>query len=119
MSYSQNIKPANYLHFCNSLLQEHHLQRAISAQQVYGSANHLVIPTPEFQSCSTEYETLYDNSCKQTKQYIHMQRKYIILTYWLGNKGSIRGNLPLLRREILLLLTQNCAENYRPGGKKL
>ena len=31
--------------------------------------------------------------------------------------GSTRGNLPLLRSKMPLVLTQNCAENYRPGAK--
>ncbi|XP_071501597.1 enhancer of polycomb homolog 1-like [Diadema antillarum] len=52
---------------------EHHLQRAISAQQVYGSANHLVIPTPEVLSNEELYEKLYESNCKQNRQYIHVQ----------------------------------------------
>ncbi|XP_786911.3 enhancer of polycomb homolog 1 [Strongylocentrotus purpuratus] len=52
---------------------EHHLQRAISAQQVYGSANHLVIPTPEVLSNQELYENLYEASYKQNRQYIHVQ----------------------------------------------
>ncbi len=31
--------------------------------------------------------------------------------------GSTRGNLLLLRSKMPLVLTQNCAENYRPGAK--
>ncbi|XP_038045377.1 enhancer of polycomb homolog 1-like [Patiria miniata] len=52
---------------------EHHLQRAISAQQVYGSANQLVIPTPDFETSVNYYEDLYDASYKQPKQYVHVQ----------------------------------------------
>lgn len=52
---------------------EHHLQRAISAQQVYGSANHLVIPTPEATECVAYYDELYEANVRQGKQYIHMQ----------------------------------------------
>ncbi|XP_022087066.1 enhancer of polycomb homolog 1-like isoform X2 [Acanthaster planci] len=52
---------------------EHHLQRAISAQQVYGSANPLVIPTPDFETSVSYYEELYDPSYKQPKQYVHVQ----------------------------------------------
>ncbi|XP_071943579.1 enhancer of polycomb homolog 1-like [Antedon mediterranea] len=53
---------------------EHHLQRAISAQQVYGSANHLVIPTPDCKFINKEnYEQVYDGTFKQPRQYIHVQ----------------------------------------------
>ncbi|PIK57384.1 putative enhancer of polycomb-like 1 [Apostichopus japonicus] len=52
---------------------EHHLQRAISAQQVYGTANHLVIPTPEASHCVAYYDELYEANIRQGKQYIHMQ----------------------------------------------
>ncbi|XP_071788308.1 enhancer of polycomb homolog 1-like [Asterias amurensis] len=52
---------------------EHHLQRAISAQQVYGSANPLVIPTPDFERSGEYYDAIYENSYKQPKQYVHVQ----------------------------------------------
>ncbi|XP_033127294.1 enhancer of polycomb homolog 1-like [Anneissia japonica] len=53
---------------------EHHLQRAISAQQVYGSANHLVIPTPDCKFINKEnYEQVYEGTFKQPRQYIHVQ----------------------------------------------
>lgn len=53
---------------------EHHLQRAISAQQVYGDTQQLVIPTPETEEIKERVvETLYQDPFKQPKQYIHVQ----------------------------------------------
>lgn len=52
---------------------EHHLQRALSAQQVYGTAEALVIPIPEVDPINEDYEQLYKGEYKQTKQYIHIQ----------------------------------------------
>lgn len=53
---------------------EHHLQRAISAQQVYGDTQQLVIPTPETEELKERVvETLYHDPFKQPKQYIHVQ----------------------------------------------
>ncbi|EDO48946.1 predicted protein [Nematostella vectensis] len=51
---------------------EHHLQRAISAQQVYGDTQQLVIPTPESEEMKN-VPNLYKASFKQPKQYIHVQ----------------------------------------------
>lgn len=56
--------------------QEHHLQRAISAQQVYGEKrDNMVIPVPEAESNITYYESLYPGEFKMPKQLIHIQRK--------------------------------------------
>ncbi|XP_059173938.1 enhancer of polycomb homolog 1-like [Physella acuta] len=52
---------------------EHHLQRALSAQQVYGSSEALVIPIPEVQDISERFHLLYPDTYKATKQYIHIQ----------------------------------------------
>jgi len=52
---------------------EHHLQRALSAQQVYGSSEALVIPIPEVQDIAGRYDELYPENFKPTKQYIHIQ----------------------------------------------
>ena len=53
---------------------EHHLQRAISAQQAYGHTGELVIPTPEVQMApSTDYGELYLPDYKMPGQLIHMQ----------------------------------------------
>ena len=55
-------------------VQEHHLQRAISAQQVYGDTQQLVIPTPETEELKEKVvDTLYHDPFKQPKQYIHVQ----------------------------------------------
>lgn len=52
---------------------EHHLQRALSAQQVYGTAEALVIPIPEVDTITDEYDRLYKGDFKPQKQYIHIQ----------------------------------------------
>ncbi|KAF7653824.1 hypothetical protein LDENG_00077840 [Lucifuga dentata] len=53
---------------------EHHLQRAISAQQVYGEKrDNMVIPVPEAESNITYYESLYPGEYKMPKQLIHIQ----------------------------------------------
>lgn len=59
-----------------SLFQEHHLQRAISAQQVYGEKrDNMVIPVPEAECNITHYESLYPGEFKMPKQLIHIQRE--------------------------------------------
>uniref|UniRef100_A0A672ZPR1 Enhancer of polycomb homolog n=1 Tax=Sphaeramia orbicularis TaxID=375764 RepID=A0A672ZPR1_9TELE len=53
---------------------EHHLQRAISAQQVYGEKrDNMVIPVPEAESNITYYDALYPGEFKMPKQLIHIQ----------------------------------------------
>ncbi|XP_069031505.1 enhancer of polycomb homolog 1b [Embiotoca jacksoni] len=53
---------------------EHHLQRAISAQQVYGEKrDNMVIPVPEAESNITYYDSLYPGDYKMPKQLIHLQ----------------------------------------------
>uniref|UniRef100_S4RJX3 Enhancer of polycomb homolog n=1 Tax=Petromyzon marinus TaxID=7757 RepID=S4RJX3_PETMA len=53
---------------------EHHLQRAISAQQVYGEKpEHMVIPVPEAQSNVAYYDGLYKGDFKRPKTFIHLQ----------------------------------------------
>ncbi|XP_061111285.1 enhancer of polycomb homolog 1-like isoform X2 [Conger conger] len=53
---------------------EHHLQRAISAQQVYGEKrDSMVIPVPEAESNIAYYESLYPGEFHMPKQLIHLQ----------------------------------------------
>ncbi|KAK1885344.1 Enhancer of polycomb like 1 [Dissostichus eleginoides] len=53
---------------------EHHLQRAISAQQVYGEKrDNMVIPVPEAERNITHYDSLYPGEFKMPKQLIHIQ----------------------------------------------
>ena len=49
------------------------MQRALSAQQVYGSSEALVIPIPEVDDIQEKYDILYKDDFKPTKQYIHLQ----------------------------------------------
>ncbi|XP_036206868.1 enhancer of polycomb homolog 1 isoform X4 [Myotis myotis] len=56
------------------ILSEHHLQRAISAQQVYGEKrDNMVIPVPEAESNIAYYESIYPGEFKMPKQLIHIQ----------------------------------------------
>ncbi|XP_064470691.1 enhancer of polycomb homolog 1-like [Ornithodoros turicata] len=53
---------------------EHHLQRAISAQQAFGHTGELVIPTPEVFTIEDElFDELYPPNYKISRQLIHMQ----------------------------------------------
>lgn len=53
---------------------EHHLQRAISAQQAYGHTGELVIPTPECVATpDSYYNDLYPETYKLPRQLIHVQ----------------------------------------------
>ncbi|KAL7991725.1 hypothetical protein Chor_015981, partial [Crotalus horridus] len=53
---------------------EHHLQRAISAQQVFREKKeNMVIPVPEAESNVNYYSRLYKGEFKQPKQFIHIQ----------------------------------------------
>ncbi|XP_006003852.2 enhancer of polycomb homolog 2 isoform X1 [Latimeria chalumnae] len=53
---------------------EHHLQRAISAQQVFREKKEsMVIPVPEAESNVIYYSRLYKGEFKQPKQFIHIQ----------------------------------------------
>ncbi|XP_019630045.1 PREDICTED: enhancer of polycomb homolog 1-like isoform X2 [Branchiostoma belcheri] len=52
---------------------ERHLQRAMSAQQVYGAVENLVIPTPPAQVGVGYYEDLYEGQFKPQKQFVHVQ----------------------------------------------
>jgi len=80
------ISPANCTsHFYsvnNKFEQEHHLQRALSAQQVYGTAEALVIPIPDMDIVGERYHKLYGSKpdFRAPKQYIHVQRKSDIVT---------------------------------------
>ena len=56
------------------------MQRALSAQQVYGTAEALVIPIPEIEEVTTAYRRLYevDGGYRPPRQYIHVQRKHFL-----------------------------------------
>ncbi|EPY73659.1 enhancer of polycomb 1-like isoform 1-like protein [Camelus ferus] len=59
---------------CSLSAKEHHLQRAISAQQVYGEKrDNMVIPVPEAESNIAYYESIYPGEFKMPKQLIHIQ----------------------------------------------
>lgn len=53
--------------------QEHHLQRAISAQQIYGGSQRLIIPTPDAILYDSDYKQLKQRNVHMPKQLIHVQ----------------------------------------------
>lgn len=54
--------------------QEHHLQRALSAQHVFREKQeNLVIPVPKAESTITDYERLYHGDVSIPKQLICVQ----------------------------------------------
>jgi enhancer of polycomb-like protein len=52
---------------------EHHLQRAITAQQIYGEAQRLIIPTPDTILSESDYIQLTKRQVVMPKQLIHVQ----------------------------------------------
>ena len=57
----------------NFQFKEHHLQRAISAQQIYGEAQRLIIPTPDAILYESDYKQLKKKQVYMPKQLIHVQ----------------------------------------------
>lgn len=54
---------------------EHHLQRALSAQQVFGiSSTDYAIPTPKVEIDNKKYDRIYNVECPIYKTYIRIQR---------------------------------------------
>uniref|UniRef100_A0A2K5ZEH6 Enhancer of polycomb homolog n=1 Tax=Mandrillus leucophaeus TaxID=9568 RepID=A0A2K5ZEH6_MANLE len=74
---SLSVSTQNGDNLCSSSKKsylEHHLQRAISAQQVYGEKrDNMVIPVPEAESNIAYYESIYPGEFKMPKQLIHIQ----------------------------------------------
>jgi len=58
---------------------EHHLQRAISAQQVYGDRHEMVIPVPEAEISSEAYNSYYKKTFRMPKTYITNQAQALHL----------------------------------------
>ena len=56
-------------------MQETHLQKALTAQQFYGTAEARAIPIPEVSRLDERYEKLYAPDFKLPKQYLHIQGK--------------------------------------------
>ena len=73
-------------------LQETHLQKALTAQQFYGTAVARTIPIPDAQSVDDDrYFKLYKSDFKLPKQYIHVQgilsRKIMLCDAIFGLSG--------------------------------
>uniref|UniRef100_A0A8B9KAN3 Enhancer of polycomb homolog 2 (Drosophila) n=1 Tax=Astyanax mexicanus TaxID=7994 RepID=A0A8B9KAN3_ASTMX len=60
---------------------EHHLQRAICAQQVFREKKEcMVIPVPEAEGNINYYDRLYKGEFRQPKQLIHIQLALLLFT---------------------------------------
>ena len=53
--------------------QETHLQKALTAQQFYGTAEARTIPIPDVQCVGERYPKLYKADFKMSRQYIHVE----------------------------------------------
>lgn len=90
LTASGDVWCSSYL--CDFLLvfQEHHLQRAISAQQVFREKKeNMVIPVPEAESNTTYYDRLYKGEVKVPKQLIHIQREYMWDISWTWTRAPL------------------------------
>lgn len=93
---------------------EHHLQRAISAQQAFGHTGELVIPTPEVLTApAKDYGELYQANYKLPGQLIHMQLFAIEQDYpdydmdsedeeWFQKNAKVYPDLTTLQFERLM-----------------
>ncbi|XP_030182616.1 enhancer of polycomb homolog 2 [Lynx canadensis] len=84
---------------------EHHLQRAISAQQVFREKKEsMVIPVPEAESNVNYYNRLYKGEFKQPKQFIHIQRKFVDSLFSVCNLSLSTSEYPFfsMPKEILI-----------------
>ncbi len=52
------------------------MQRAITAQQIYGEANRRIIPTPEAIDTNTDVQKLRKRDIAMPKQLIHVQGEF-------------------------------------------
>ena len=80
-------------------IQEHHLQRALSAQQCYGTAEALVIPVPEIVNVNEKYQKLYGvgpEGYKVPKPYIRVQREHFLIINFFFQKQDIYDKLVTL-----------------------
>ncbi|XP_003968226.2 enhancer of polycomb homolog 1-like isoform X1 [Takifugu rubripes] len=103
---------------------EHHLQRAISAQQVYGEKReNMVIPVPEAESNITYYESLYPGEFKMPKQLIHIQPFSLdteLPDYDLNSEDETFVNKLKKKMEITALQFEEMIDRLEKGsGKQL
>uniref|UniRef100_A0A4W5KW59 Enhancer of polycomb homolog n=1 Tax=Hucho hucho TaxID=62062 RepID=A0A4W5KW59_9TELE len=99
---------------------EHHLQRAISAQQVYGEKrDNMVIPVPEAGSNIAYYESLYPGDFKMPKQLIHIQPFSLDTEqpdYDLGSEDEVFVNKLKKKMEITSLQFEEMIDRLEKGS---
>uniref|UniRef100_UPI00358EEDAD enhancer of polycomb homolog 1-like isoform X1 n=2 Tax=Myxine glutinosa TaxID=7769 RepID=UPI00358EEDAD len=103
---------------------EHHLQRAISAQQVYGEKpEHMVIPVPETQSNVPYYDQVYTGDFKRPKSYIRIQPLSLeaeLPEYNMDLEDEVFVNKLRKRMEVTDLQFEEMIERLEKGsGQKL
>lgn len=109
--------------FISLSFQEHHLQRAISAQQTYGHTGELVIPTPEvFEITEGYYHDLYPANYKNPRQLIHVQPfaiEHNLPDYdmdseddlWLSRQSKVLDITPIKFEEIIERLEKSSGQH--------
>ncbi|RWS05375.1 enhancer of polycomb 1-like protein, partial [Dinothrombium tinctorium] len=102
---------------------EHHLQRAISAQQAFGHTGEIVIPTPEvFTTPEEYYNELYPDNFKLPRQLIHVQPfsiEHDTPDYdmdsedeaWLNSQKDVLNLTPLKFEEIMDQLEKSSGQH--------
>ncbi|XP_060068094.1 enhancer of polycomb homolog 1-like [Ylistrum balloti] len=98
---------------------EHHLQRALSAQQVYGTSEALVIPIPESDDIADRYGNLYRDEFKQTKQFIHIQAfgmEQEIPDYDMDSEDELWVNEQAKKMEITPLKFEEMMDRLEKGS---
>lgn len=98
---------------------EHHLQRALSAQQVYGTSEALVIPIPESDDIADRYGKLYSDEFKQTKQFIHIQAfgmEQEIPDYDMDSEDEVWVNEQAKKMEITPLKFEEMMDRLEKGS---
>ena len=105
-------------------MQEHHLQRAISAQQAFGHTGELVIPTPEvYKAPEDYYNELYPCCFKLPKQLIRVQPFAIeedVPDYdmdsedeaWLDQQRELLHDLTQLKFEEMMDKLEKCSGQH-------
>ena len=63
------------------IVQEHHLQRAISAQQVYGDKHAMVIPVPEAVISKEAYNNIYKENHRMPNKYVTNNGKFALILF--------------------------------------
>ena len=99
---------------------EHHLQRALSAQQVFGiSSTEYAIPTPKVEIDNKKYDKIYNAECPKSKSYIRIQRNFLIFvdSYRFQKFYFLKLFPPILNTPTTIVI-QKTRNGWRTRGVK-